>query len=154
MKQFIKKNKLPIMMIILFIILLLIGVQIYRTLMPDSNSAIYGNRLEDKVDINKATYEEIVTNLNNEEVINSARIEEQGLIINVFIQVKDETTTSKARELSSIVVKGLSEEQLSSHDIQVIITSENEELNSYPLIGYKNKIKTNFSWLKERSETE
>lgn len=150
MKKFIIKNKFPIILSVLFILLVLIGYNVYKILMPDSNSAVYGSRLDNKKAITKETYDKLVANLSADTNVVSVKTDERGLLINVLITVKKDTTINNSKNLSKITVETFSEEELAMYDVQLIISNESKEMNNYPIIGYKNKKKENFSWTKDR----
>ena len=51
--RFVKRNKNIIIALIVFFILILLCVQVKNILFPNDGLAVYGNRLENKVELSK-----------------------------------------------------------------------------------------------------
>ena len=77
----------------------------------------------------------------------------QGKIVNVIITVSDDVTKENAKKIANGILEHLDEDQLKFYDIQVFLKKENEELNDFPIIGYKQNNEEGFTWTKDRQVT-
>ena len=142
--KFIKKNKtVVIVAIICLVLVILMGVAIYRMFYPSNDSA-YGNRLENAPEIDNAVIEQI-----KNKIIDSNLVEEVNYNTNVttmkfFIKAKDDAKIEKVQALSDIILDTLSTKIVSFYDIEIYLTNENNA--SYPSIGYHSKNADSFSW--------
>lgn len=136
--KFIKKNKFTIIAIILFILLLILGVQVKNLLVPDEGKASYGDRLEGIEDypLDDSLFETIETTLKENEQILSVTNKVHGKIINLMITVSEDVTVDVAKTIASSTVS-MFEDNLKFYSLQVYVLKENKELNNFPIIGYK-----------------
>ena len=143
-----KTNKFTTIVFFIFLFLFLLGWILYGMVIPKSGKPVYGDRLDgiEEVEITSDEKAEIVSNLKDSGVVSSAKTDIKGKIVNVIVEVKSGTTVTKAKKLSSLVTKALSEDQLSFYDIQIFITSQNEKSKNYPIIGYKSSSAKGFTY--------
>ena len=146
--DFIKKHKLLtifIGLILVFIILVLVRL---KQLTGGITKDAYGNRLNDidKVEISSSISKKLENELSKEENVNKTTYVLKGRLINVLISLKDETELDKAKEIGNKVLTYFSEEELSYYDIQVLIESDNDKSEKYPIIGYKHKTREAINW--------
>ena len=67
-------------------------------------------------------------------------------IIKIRIELKEDVDFDNMKELCNSSIEKISEDNLGFYDLEVFISSENEESEVYPQIGYKHVSKTTFSW--------
>ena len=150
MKDFINENKFPIMLSVLFIILVVISFNLYKILMPDTNQAVYGSRLDNKVKLEKEEVNKVIDKIKESDKVVKVTHKERGILLTYLVTVKEDTKLSEAKDIRKIILEHQSEEIVKSYDIQIIVLNEDEENEIYPIMGYKNKSRKSFSWTKDR----
>ena len=142
--KFIKKNKtVVIVAIICLVLVILMGVAIYRMFYPSNDSA-YGNRLENAPEIDNAVIEQIKNKIIDSNLVEEVKYNTNVTTMKFFIKVKDGAKLEKAQALSDIIIDTLSTKVVSFYDIEIYLTNENN--SSYPSIGYHSKNAEAFSW--------
>lgn len=154
--NYIKKNKLTVFIIVIFVLVVLLGGYLYNLLFTSGKKGAYGNRLDGmkEVEITETQYNNIEKKLKENENVIEVTTELKGKIVNIIITVKDEVTKDAAKNIAAISLNELKEDQLKFYDIQVFVKKNNEELNDFPIIGYKQNTWTGFSWTKDRQVTK
>ena len=149
--EFVKKNKLTVLAIAVFLIVIMLLVQVKNLFFPDEGGAIYGNRLEgiEKVKIDKTTKNSIIKNITSDGIAKKATVRLSGRIIEVIIVVNEEASADSSKELTKKILDKLSEDEEKYYDIQVFIKKDSNTSN-FPIIGYKHHEKENFAWTKNR----
>lgn len=153
MKWF-RKNKYTCIAILVFIIVAVIGYKVINIFIPNSSSAIYGDRLDGKVAVDASVYKEVKTKITEQEFVKEVNVRENGRTINVTVQVMDSTSMDSAKSLANLVIEPFSESQKGYYDFQIFITKESESENNFPIIGYKQHNSSSFSWTKDREKTQ
>ena len=150
--KFIKKHKGLIVAVIVFILVFVLFLLVYRSFFPDEETAIYGGRLEgiEKVEIKKDNKNKIIEALNG--VSKKTKVRVQGRIIEVSISINDDINRDAAKAEANKILEQLSKEQKEYYDIQVFISKDGktEDAAQFPIIGYKHHISEGFSWTKDR----
>ena len=151
LKNFCKRNKYVMLVLIIFIVLTVLLAQIVNVFFPTKGEAIYGNRLEgiEDVKIPAQKYETIEHNLEEEGIVREAKTELKGRLINVTITLNDDAPKEQARALTGKILEQLDEEQKKYYDIQVFLEKTNDDA-AFPIIGYKHHQKDSFSFTKDR----
>ena len=152
MKWF-KKNKFTTLAIILFILLAILGYKAKEIFFPDQRSAIYGERLEGKVNVKKSTYKDIEKKIKESDKVTNVNITETGKRIDIVITVTNSTSKSEAKKLTDNMLEPFTESQIGYYDFQVFIKKDAPEENDFPIIGYKQHNSSSFSWSKDRDKT-
>ena len=152
--KYIKKNKLTVFIIVIFVLIVILGAYLY-SLFFGSGKESYGNRLDgiEEVEITEDQYDDMKTSLKENEGVTEVSTRLQGKIVNVTITVSDDVTKDNAKKIANGILEFLDEEQLKFYDIQVFVKKENEELNDFPIIGYKQNNEEGFTWTKDRQVT-
>lgn len=148
--EFLKKYKKWIILGVVCIVLLAITYGFVNLLFPNSSKSAYGNRLDgmDAVAIKGDTVSQITQDLEKEESVNKASYDLRGRVASFYIDVKKGTDLNAAKSLADKILPFLSEEQKSYFDLQVWITSnEDEEGTVYPTVGSKHKTSPAFVWV-------
>lgn len=148
--KWVKKNKNIIIGIIVLIIVICAALGIKWLFFGNSNSAIYGNRLEgiNKVKITREKQKKVQDSVANGR--NSVKIRLQGRIINLIFTVDAETTLEEAKALGQTAVDQFTEEEKKYYDIQIFVL--NDKNSQFPIIGYKHHAATAIIWTKDRTE--
>jgi len=153
--KYIKKNKLTVFIIIIFAIIVIVGGYLYNMLFANGRSGIYGNRLDgiEEVKITSKQYKEIKTKLKENESVIEVSTDLKGKIVNIIITIKDEVDKGTAKTIASSSLEIFDAEQLKYYDVQIFVKKDNEELNDFPIIGYKQNGKEGLTWSKDRQVT-
>ena len=150
--KFIKKNKFTIIAIIIFIILVVLGVKVKELLVPDEGKTSYGDRLNE-LEENKRN-DDLITNMENKVKENQSVLKfshkVHGKIINLLITLKDDVSVEDAKSIANNLVLEFQNEELSYYSLQVYLLKESEELNNFPIIGYKDTETENLVFTKDR----
>ena len=141
-----KENKYTTIVFFMFLGMFLIAWFLYGMIMPSNSSEKYGNRLDgiEKVELSEKDLDKISSNLEDNDIVNSANVRVSGKIINVIIEVKEGTKVVNAVKLDDAVSKSLDKDELAFYDIQLFITNEDKEAKGYPIIGYKSSSEKKF----------
>ena len=154
MKKILRKNKFTIIALVILIIFMFIIYQAKELFFPNEGKAMYGERLAGKVEVKKATYEEMKNNVLEAAGVESVTHRISGRIINVTIVVEKDMKVEDARKLSDLVVKPFNDSQKGYYNFQIFVKKEDKEENNFPIIGYKHHNSTKFSWTRDREKVE
>lgn len=145
--KFIKRNKNIIVTLIVFFVLILLCVQVKNMLFPNDGVAVYGNRLDGKVELSKDLDKKIKELL--PEGATKVTVRESGRIINITITVADDITRDDAKNYAVKSLEALTEEEANYYDTQFFLV-KNIEATEFPVIGYKIPTAENITWTKDR----
>lgn len=153
--NFIKKNKFTIIAILIFIGLVILGVEVKNLLVPDSGKAVYGDRLDeiDKHELSSNLFETISEKLKENTNVLKVSNKVHGKIINLIITVNSDLSISDAKGIANSTVSMFSDDELSYYSLQVYVIKEDETLNNFPIIGYKGVESNELIFTKEREIT-
>ncbi len=159
------KNKRFVIVMILVLIGIICLILLKNILSPNGHISSYGNRLEgiEKAKLNKSNQEKIISKLEKNEKVSSAKINVHGKIINVIFNVKKDTTVDDSHLIATESINNFSDKVKSFYDIQYIITMDDEigtketinnedgtttekEVKIYPIMGYKNSSSEGIVW--------
>lgn len=154
--KYIKKNKLTVFIIAIFVLVVLVGSYLYNLLFSSGRREAYGNRLDgiEEVEITNDQYESIKSKLKENENVTEVTTNLKGKIVNIIITVKDEVSKDNAKKIASTSLEKFDEEQLKFYDIQIFVKKDNAELNDFPIIGYKQNGRKGLTWSKDRQVTK
>ena len=153
MKWF-KKNKLMLIAIIVYVVIILVGYKALKVFFPSTDKAIYGDRLDSKVPVAKELYDGIKTRISEKEFVKEVDVRESGRIVNVMVTVMDSTSISSAKDLANLVLVDFSDSQIGYYDFQLMIKKEAKEEDDFPIIAYKQHNSAQFYWNRDRVKTE
>lgn len=147
--DFIKKNKLTIIIIALFLLLVFAAVQV-KNIFFSSDSAVYGNRLEgiEKVKISNNTIDQVKSSF-TEDGISKTTVRISGRTVEIILTVNSDVSLDTAKSYGDKALGPFSEEEKKYYDFQIFVKKENESEN-FPIIGYKQKGKESITWTKDR----
>lgn len=152
MKWF-KKNKLMLIAIVVFVIIVLVGYNALKVFFPSTDSAIYGDRLDNKVPVDQKLYDELKERISKLEYTKDVSVTEKGRIINIIVTVMDSTSISASKDISKLILEGFSDSQIGYYDFQLMIKKEDSKENDFPIIAYKQHNSTDFYWNRDREKT-
>ncbi len=72
--------------------------------------------------------------------------ENESRIIKIRIKLKEDVKFDDIKDLCNNSIEKISEDNLGYYDVEVFITSNDEESDVYPQIGYKHTSNSEFSW--------
>ena len=143
MKKYIKQHKIVVVAVILLLILIVISFVVKNIFFSNSGNVFYGDRLKgiDEVKITSSEQKEIISKLEEDSAVVSAKYLLKGKIVNIIITVNEDVGTDTA---------SLDNDQKKFYDVQVFIKKSNDS-SDFPIIGYKQNNKENFAWTKDRA---
>ena len=156
LKGFYHNNRIYcILMGVSILCLLLIAVAFILYFVNQTNSDVYGNRLNgiESVAISKQHKEEIISFLEEQEIIEKATVNIKGKVIYINVYLNK----GKVADAQSIAIKTLeklTEDEKNFYDINYTFvkqTADSEDI-SFPIMGYKKSDKTIISWTKVNGE--
>ncbi|MDD6878861.1 MAG: hypothetical protein PUD59_01340 [bacterium] len=150
--EFIKKNKITVFVIILFIVITIGLYFAYGLFFSNSGKPVYGDRLDgiEEVEISSDLMSKMETSIKENKNVKETSTNVSGRTLNIIITVLDELSINEAKKIGESSYKELSEQQIKYYSIQIFIKKDSEEQNNFPIIGYKQKESTSISWTKDR----
>lgn len=146
--EFIRKHKFTTCTIVILLIIIILGVALVRFLLPNYGGDLYGNRLNgiSSYSIEDTKINEMKDAIGNLDGVVSVGYGLEGRIIDITIRVKDEVERDVAKGYADQVITYFSDEQKGYYDIQILIASEDDNSEKYPIIGYKHKTSASLVW--------
>ena len=151
--KWIKKNKFTCLAIVLFVVIAVAAHKATDIFFPDTDSAIYGDRLDNKVAVKKSVYDGVKAKISEQEFVKEVKVRENGRTINIIVTVNDSTSKDAARSLSGMILEHFTEIQIGYYDFQLFVQKEDKSENDFPIIAYKQHNSSEFSWNKDREKT-
>ncbi len=147
--NFLKKNKNTIIAVAVFLVVLIVVFKFIGMVTGDEEKAIYGDRINgiDAVRIDGNKEEQIKEAIKDQTT--KVTIKNSGRLVTIIATVPQEMTRDNAKALAPAAIKPLKAEQLKYFDVQIIIKKEAEDA-SFPIIGYRQHTRTDFTWTKDR----
>ncbi len=150
--KWLKKNKMMLIAIVVFVAIALIGYKALRVFFPSTESAIYGDRLDNEVVVEQETLDGIKTRIAALEFVKEVKVRKSGRIINVLVTIMDSTSKDAAKSLSNYILEGFSDSQIGWYDFHLLVNKEDKNENDFPKIAYKQHNSTDFYWEKDRAK--
>ncbi|MDO4996503.1 MAG: hypothetical protein Q4E69_04925 [Bacilli bacterium] len=148
--NFIKKHKLLVLFIILLIVAAVFAIKVFLIFSDTDETAIYGERLNGadyvEIDVSKST-DKVKAKVGD--LANGVTVRKQGRIINVILNLKDETTRDAAKDISNQLLGEFTDQEKAYYDFQIFLNKTNEDAQ-FPVIGYKHHTKAEIKWTKDR----
>lgn len=151
MKRYLKEHKVVVAAVIFMLIIVVLAFFVKEAFFTNSKNAVYGNRLDgiEKVKIDSNQKDEIIKNVEEDSAVKKATYKLQGKIINITIIVNDDIGLDTAKAVAGKVLEKIEEDQKKYYDVQVFIKKDTDA-KDFPIIGYKQHSKGEFSWTKDR----
>ena len=153
--KFIKKHKIEIIALFTIIIICILGYFAVKPLLGnDSNK--YGNRLDgiENVKITDEQVKKLTSEMEENKDVKSIKYDLQGRLIYIILEVSNETAVDVSKGYANKILNYFDDEQKTYYDMQVIIKSDSEESEVYPIIGAKHKTSTSFIWDNKSTKKE
>jgi len=145
--KFIKNNKILVTLILIAVIMFsTILIIVFSNLSSGNNK--YGNRLDgiEKYPITEEVINNIKSEISSLEKVESINYNLEGRLINFVIKVEDDLIVSEAKNYSEKILENFSDDIKSYYDIQILIDSNIDESENYPIVGYKHKTSDSLVW--------
>lgn len=153
--KFIKNNKLTVLVIVAFIVLVVVLFLFYNLFFSNSKQLSYGNRLDgiEEVLIDDATLSKISTELKKDKNVKEVTANISGRTLEIIITVADNVSINDAKKISNNSYSSLNDKQTQYYSVQVFVKKTSQSQNDFPIIGYKQKGTKNLVWTKDRKVT-
>lgn len=146
--EFIRKHKFTTCTISVLLIIIILAFAIFRFLIPNYGGDLYGNRLSGissyKIDDTKVS--EMKDVIGKLEGVTSVEYILEGKLIDIVIRVEDGLERDVAKGYADQALTYFSDEEKGYYDAEVMLTSDNENSEKYPIIGYKHKTSEVLVW--------
>lgn len=149
--DFLKKNKFTVTALVLFLILFVVIVEAKTLFFPNEGKALYGSRLDGKVNVDSEIYKKIETDLSQDTKVAKTSVTEKGRQIKVMLTLNNDVSVADGKALAENISTYFTESQLGYYDFEVFLIKESKEENNFPMIGYKQH-NSKWSWTKEREK--
>lgn len=146
--DFIRKHKFTTGVVAVLLVLVIITILLLRFLIPNYSGNLYGNRLSgiDHYKIEDSKITSLKTEISKLEGVTKVSYNLEGRLINIMITVKDEVEKDTAKGYADQALTYFTDEQKEYYDIELILSSENDNSEVYPLFGYKHKTSSSLVW--------
>lgn len=146
--DFIKKHKLLVSFITIFLIIIVISFILLKQFFVDTSKDEYGNRLDGIEDVaitenDISKFEKEVSGLNE---IEKATYRVQGRLIYISISFNEDVAIDTAQQIATNTLDYFDSEKKEYYDIQITITNKNKDAENYPKMGYKHKTSESIVW--------
>ncbi len=155
MKKFFNEHKKQCLIGGIIFLVIFFIIMIWLFIVPVFSNNKYGDRLDgiEKHKISSSTVDEIKNTLKENKQVSSVVYNNEGRILNFIITVSNDTKLEDAKALDDVILDKLSDDDKEYYDIQVLIDTE-EENETYPIAGYKNKASKDFVYGNEGESSE
>lgn len=144
--NFLKRNKSIIIALIIFFVAVLLCVQIKNILIPNDGAAVYGNRLDGEIKLDKNIESKVAEKA---EGASNVKLRVSGRIINITITVANDVSKDAAKEYAKKTLDAFTSEEKAYYDIQFYLLKDGEATD-FPIIGYKIQNAEKITWTKDR----
>ncbi len=155
MKKFFNEHKKQCIIGGIIFLAIFFIIIIWLFIVPVFSNNKYGDRLDGIEDhkISSSTIDEIENTLKENKQVSEVTYHNEGRILNFIITVSNDTKPEDAKALDDVILDKISDDDKGYYDIQILIDTE-EENESYPIAGYKNKSSDDFVYGNEVESSE
>ena len=155
MKKFFNEHKKQCIIGGIIFLAIFFIIIIWLFIVPVFSNNKYGDRLDGIEDhkISSSTIDEIENTLKENKQVSEVTYHNEGRILNFIITVSNDTKPEDAKALDDVILDKISDDDKGYYDIQILINTE-EENESYPIAGYKNKSSDDFVYGNEVESSE
>ena len=155
MKKFFNEHKKQCIIGGIIFLAIFFIIIIWLFIVPVFSNNKYGDRLDGIEDhkISSSTIDEIENTLKENKQVSEVTYHNEGRILNFIITVSNDTKPEDAKALDDVILDKISDDDKGYYDIQILIDTE-EENESYPIAGYKNKSSDYFVYGNEVESSE
>ncbi len=163
MKNFIKNNKtLFVLLVIAGFCIILSVILLFKYFYFGNGGSKYGNRLEgiENVQINNDKINSIVSNLESEDSVQTAKLNITGKIIYIKLVFKDSAKLTDAQAIAVKSLENFSDQEKGFYDFEFTLYQEaTENTEGFKIMGAKNVKGSNLVWnnnnpIKEKNDKE
>lgn len=147
--NFIKKHKKEFILFVIAVLIILFCGITFVVMWFAGSSDIYGNRLEgiEEVKLSDSYIKDIEGFIKEKDFVTKVNHNLEGRLLSFMVTVSDEVDIETAKQVGTIVINNLSEDELKYYDIQLyLLDSNTKEESRFPFIGYKHKTSEGFIW--------
>ena len=146
--EFIRKHKFTTCTISVLLIIIILAVALFRFLIPNYGGNLYGNRLNgiSSYKINDDKIKDMKDAIEKLEGVTSLEYVLEGKLIDIDIHVEYSVERDVAKNYANQTLTYFSDEQKGYYDVEVMLVSDNENSEKYPIIGYKHKTSEALVW--------
>lgn len=162
--KFLNKHKVGLICIVILVSVIIAALLLLRSMyLSGTEGTLYGNRLDgiENVKLDTNVLNGITDEIKKSESVKSASHRVEGKLLNITIDVANGTPIETSQTLTAPILNSLSDEEKNFYDIEVMITStEEEEVTAnaeasedgvehttvYPIMGYKHRTTADFVW--------
>lgn len=144
--NFIKRNKNIIIALVIFFVAILLCVQLKNILIPNEGAAVYGNRLDGKMELDKDIEDQVSKKI---DVAADVKVRVSGRIINITLTVATDVSKTAAKEYAEKTLSAFSTEEKNYYDIQFFLDKDSDAAD-FPIMGYKIQNAEKITWTKDR----
>lgn len=136
-----KKSIIISIVVIATILLIIFTISVISFLMPNTRKSVYGDRCEitKKNPVEKDRKSKISDFLKDYKGMDISTFEVKCNLIDVVVKVDDSTSISKVKKMGKKMLGVFSKDELKYYDIQLIVYSNKESSEAYPIIGTHHK---------------
>lgn len=145
--NFLKRNKNIIIALAIFFGIMLLSIQVKNILIPNDGVAVYGNRLDGKVEITEDIDKKIQDTLG--ESVTDVKVRVSGRIINITYTVYGDVSKDAAKSYAQKALELFTNEEKSYYDFQFYVLKDGEATD-FPIIGYRIQNSDRITWTKDR----
>jgi len=142
----IKKNK-RMVIITAVIVIISLGMiftfyKIYKFLSPNYRNSVYGDRCEltESIIITDARKQAIKEAVEGHEGMTLSSVNVKCNLVDIIVIVKDDIAVEKVKEMSKDIIAVFTTEELKYYDLELMVDSDLENSEVYPIIGVKHKV--------------
>ena len=155
MKEFVKNHKKQCLIGGLIFLVIFLIILVWLFIVPLFGNNKYGDRLDgiENHKISDSVVEKTINTMKENKQVNEVEYHNEGRILNFIITVSNDTKPEDAKALDDVILDKISDDDKGYYDIQILIDTE-EENESYPIAGYKNKSSDDFVYGNEVESSE
>ena len=150
MKKFLKENKTLLILMIIAIVCIVVSILLlFKYFYFGNGGSKYGTRLEgiEKVQITETKQSEIVTKLEENDIVEKANITIIGKRIDIRLVFTSKATLEDAKNIAVKALENFSEDELKFYDVEFTLKQEEaEKVEGFLIMGAKNVNGSNLVW--------
>lgn len=147
MKKIWKENRVLFMLILVLIVCFIAICSVVLSYFVGSHKSIYGDRLENKVEIKEEVKEDFLNSLKENKLVSNGDFRISIRTIYIEIEFDTKATLVEAKSVALASLENLDEELLAYYDVNFILIKEKTEKDEgFIIMGAKNSNGTGISW--------
>ncbi len=145
-QAFLKKHRKKLIILVIVLIVLAICFyavfRIYKYLTPDTKESYYGDRCDitESIMITDERKNAVKSAIEAYPTMKMSDFDLKCNLIDIVVTVTDDTTLTDVRKMSGDILAAFTEEELKFYELELMVDSDVEESETYPVIGKKRKM--------------